>query len=88
MRQYYIFYKRAGAAEMSKLQPLENRTLYDREKVNLAVDFMRREPSIRALAVQLDDEQFQLFAFEQEAEGIHAFKFDEPVTTPVDETLA
>lgn len=76
MRQYYIFYKRLGSAQFSKLEPGSHASLYDRPEINAAVEHMRVTPCVTGMVIQYDGELFNIVSFEQPAEAPQAFKFD------------
>lgn len=84
MRQYRIMYRRSGSKPgvWATLRPNDNATLYDKPEVNAAIEQMRTTPHITGIAIQLDDETFNIIAFKQEAEAALAFKFEEPTPAP------
>ena len=81
MRQYRILFRRSGSKPglWVTLRPFENATLYDKPEVNAAIELMRVTPHIVGIAVQIEDEVYNVVSFTQDAEAALAFKFDEPV---------
>lgn len=65
-RQYKIQYHRLGGKAVW-LEPLVHKNLYDNPAVNAAVDVLRQNPAFVGIAVQVDTDRFDLFAFNQEA---------------------
>lgn len=78
MRQYRIFYRRAPSKDFVRLEPLVHRNLYQRTTVLQVIDLMRHSPVIEGVALRIEDEQYNIMAFDQPAEAPDAFKFEEP----------
>jgi len=80
MRQYRILFRRSGSKPgvWATLRPHVNAQLYDKPEVTAAIEHMRVNPHITGIAVQLDDEIFNVVSFTQEAEAALSFKFEEP----------
>lgn len=74
-RQYRLFYRRTGSPKFSPLSPNTHANLYDKPEIDRAVEIMRDNPTIEALCIRVDNEQFQLFSFTQEAEAPNGFQF-------------
>ncbi len=79
MRQYKILYKRTGMPNFKSLEPGTTSNLADRPQVKAAIDLMRDNPCVEGMAVRLDDELFNIVAFEQPAEAPLAFKFPDAI---------
>jgi hypothetical protein len=79
MRQYRILFRRSGSAPgtWATLRPHINAALYDKPAVNAAIEQMRTTPHIVGMAVQIEDEIFNIVSFNQDAEAAQAFKFTE-----------
>ena len=75
MRQYKLFYKRAGAKDWAVLEPLVHASLYDCPEVQTAVAVMRDNRSIEGIVVRVPDALFNIISFEQEAIAHKAFLF-------------
>jgi len=79
-------YRRSGSKPgvWATLRPGVNAQLYNKPEVNAAIEQIRTTPHITGIAIQLDDEVFNVIAFNQDAEAAQAFKFEEPaeVTEP------
>lgn len=73
MRQYKIFYKRGGS-KFAALQPGVHSTLYDKMEVQVAERLLRENVFVDGISVHVEDEQFNLIAFDQEAEAPNSFK--------------
>lgn len=73
-RQYQIQYKRAGG-KFATLSPNVHSTLYQRPEVQEAVDLIRNSTTIVGVAVQLNDELFNVVSFTQEAIAANSFTF-------------
>lgn len=97
MRQYRIFYKRGKAPNFTAIQPAGglHDNLIDHQEIRDAVEHMRLNPAVEGMSLRLlDNEIFNIIAFNQEAEAPNAFKFapvepvvaDEPDTVLADES--
>jgi hypothetical protein len=75
MRQYKIFFRRGPDAKFGQCQPFIHAGLYNKPEVQEAIAYLRDNPHIEGLALRLNDEQFNLIAFEQDALAPNAFTF-------------
>jgi len=73
MKQYAILYKRAGSEKWARLTPNVDMNLYDKPEVTAAVDHLRQNPASEGVSVRIGNEQFNVMAFDQEAEAPRAF---------------
>lgn len=75
MRQYRIFYKRGQVDQFATLEPGVHAGIYNKPEVETAIGLIRDFPYIEGIALRVGVEQFNIIAFEQEAEAPNAFKF-------------
>jgi hypothetical protein len=80
MRQYQIFYKRAGGKNFGRLQPGVHANLYEKPEIAAAIEHIRTTPHVEGMSLRLGTEMFNVFSFDQPAEAPNSFKFDEPQT--------
>jgi hypothetical protein len=85
MKQYRVFYRRAGSQNWGTLQPHVHAGLYDNPAVHKAVELIRANPEIGAIAISHDDGLFNVVAFEQEAEAPNSFPLFPPEAAPAQE---
>ena len=78
MRQYAIFYKRAGG-QFSRLNQADHAKLIDHEEIREAVELLRQRPYFEGLAIRLDDELFNVVTFTQEAMAPNSFLFQQAI---------
>jgi hypothetical protein len=81
MRQYTILYKR-GAGDYAVLQPHVHKQLYDRTDVNLAIEHMRKNPSVVGMAIQVEAEMWNIMSFTQPAQAPNGFAFEDGPIVP------
>jgi hypothetical protein len=82
MKQYRVFYRRAGSEKWGTLEPGLHAGLYDVPPVNAALEAMRTNPSFEAIAVRHEDAQFNIIVFEQEAHAPKSFILNPPGAQP------
>jgi hypothetical protein len=73
MKQYRIFYRRAGAEKWGNLQPAVHAGLYDVPPVHAALAAIRQHPEIEAVCVRNDDALLNIVVSDQEALAPNAF---------------
>lgn len=85
MRQYRILFRRSGSKPgvWATLRPGDNAQLYDKPEVNAAIELIRTTPHIVGVAVQLEDEVYNVVEINQDAEAPMAFKFVDPAVPAV-----
>lgn len=81
-RQYRLYYKRGVAPDFGVLQPRVHASIYNKPEVQAAVAHVRDNPHVEGMALRLDDEQFNVIAFNQDAEAPNAFMFEPPGEGP------
>jgi hypothetical protein len=67
MKQYRVYYRRAGSEKWGTLEPHVNAGLYDVPPVHAALAAIRANPAFEAVAVRHEDAQLNIIVFEQEA---------------------
>lgn len=80
MKQYRVYYRRAGAEKWGTLEPGVHSGLYDVPPVQKAVAIVREHPEIEAVCVRHEDALFNIVVFDQEAIAPKSFPLEPGAT--------